>query len=199
MKVVFASVVFKDSVNMDFLTIILVAVGLSFDTFAVSVSNGLSITSLSFRQAIKIAFILAFFQALMPFLGWFMGIQVEQFVSEYDHWIAFGLLLLLGMKMIIESIKKTNRQKDAEFPKLTIIIGMAIATSIDALVVGISFAFVKINIYYAVAIVGLVTFLVSMIGLLFGKTLGRKLGREIEVFGGIILIAIGIKILLSHV
>ena len=183
---------------MDFITIFLIAIGLSFDTFAVSVSTGLTLNSIRFWQAIKIAVILAFFQALMPFVGWFLGKQIEQIISNYDHWIAFGLLLILGLKMIVESFKTETKKNNLTFPKLSILIGMAIATSIDALVVGISFAFINVNIYWSILIIGFITFLVAMIGMLFGKTIGNKFGNKIEIFGGLILIGIGIKILFSH-
>lgn len=183
---------------MDFITIFLIAIGLSFDTFAVSVSTGLTLNSIRFWQAIKIAVILAFFQTLMPFVGWFLGKQIEQIISNYDHWIAFGLLLILGLKMIVESFKPETKKNNLTFPKLSILIGMAIATSIDALVVGISFAFINVNIYWSILIIGFITFLVAMIGMLFGKTIGNKFGNKIEIFGGLILIGIGIKILFSH-
>lgn len=183
---------------MDFITIFLIAIGLSFDTFAVSVSTGLSLNSIRFWQAVRIAVLFAFFQALMPFMGWLLGKQIEQMLSNYDHWIAFVLLLILGLKMIFESFKTETKKNDLAFPKPSILIGMAIATSIDALVVGISFAFISINIYWSILIIGFITFLVAMLGMLFGKTVGSKFGNKMEFFGGLILIGIGLKILLSH-
>jgi putative Mn2+ efflux pump MntP len=183
---------------MDFITVVLIAVGLSFDTFAVSVSAGLSINNIRFWQAIKISLILAFFQALMPLIGWFLGSQIERLIRDYDHWVAFGLLLILGLKMIIESFKIATKEDKIIFPKLSVIIGMAIATSIDALVVGVSFAFISTNIFLSVLIIGFITFLVAMTGMLFGKTVGNKLGNKMEIIGGLILISIGLKTLIGH-
>ena len=184
---------------MDIFTILLIAIGLSFDTFAVSITTGLSISYIRFWQGVKIAATLAFFQALMPLLGYILGKQVENLISDYDHWIAFGLLFLLGFKMIYESFVKEKDASSSNPLKTMVLLGMAVATSIDALVVGISFAFVTINIYLAIFIIGAVTFLVSMIGMLFGKKLGGKLGKQMEIIGGIILIGIGFRILLSHI
>ncbi len=183
---------------MDFITIFLIAIGLSFDTFAVSVTTGLTISHIRFWQGIRIAIILAFFQALMPFIGWLIGKQVENLISNYDHWIAFGLLSILGIKMIYESFSKDEENKKFNPLIIWVVIGMAVATSIDALVVGVSFAFIEINIYWSLLIIGFVTFLVSMIGMLLGKKVGSKLGKRMEIIGGIILIGIGLKILLSH-
>ena len=183
---------------MNLLTIILIAIGLSFDTFAVSVSTGLTISKISFGQAFRIAIILAFFQAIMPLAGWFLGSQVANLISNYDPWIAFGLLTILGIKMIYESFKNNPVKTDSNNLTLPVLVGMAIATSIDALVVGVSFAFVKLNIYYTILIIGATTFLVAMIGMLLGKKVGGKFGTKMEIFGGLILIGIGIKILLSH-
>lgn len=183
---------------MDIISIILIAFGLSFDTFAVSVSTGIKITHLRFKQALKIALTLGFFQALMPFIGWFLGVQIESFISNYDHWIAFGLLAILGIKMIFESFSKEENSSSGNPLKPAVLIGMAIATSIDALVVGVSFAFMNMNIYLSVAIIGIITFLVSMVGMLFGKKVGGRLGKRMEIVGGLILIVIGLKTLFSH-
>lgn len=183
---------------MHLLEILLIAIGLSFDTFAVSVSSGLYIREIQFLQAVKIAVVLAFFQAIMPLAGWLGGIQIEKYISEVDHWIAFGLLALLGLKMIIDSLS-ANRDNKLNPLMLRVLIMMAIATSIDALVVGLSFAFIKTNIVSAILIIGFVTFIFSMTGMLAGKKVGGKLGTRMEILGGIILIAIGLKVLVSHI
>ena len=184
---------------MDILTLCLIGIGLSFDTFAVSVSTGLMISHIRFLQGVKVAIVLAFFQALMPFIGWFSGKQVAHFMESYDHWIAFGLLALLGLKMIYESVKKKEEKKNFNPLKLSILIGIAIATSIDALIVGVSFAFINMNIFWSVLVIGIITFLVAMLGMLFGKKVGSRFGQRMEIVGGLILIVIGIKILLSHI
>lgn len=182
---------------MGIIEILLIAIGLSFDTFAVSVSTGLIESRIKFWQGVKIALILAVFQGFMPFVGWLGGNQVEKLIREFDHWIAFGLLFGLGLKMIIESFKVPDEKKFNPF-LLTVVIGMAIATSIDALVVGVSMAFVELNIYLAVILIGAVTFLTAMIGMLLGKNVTGKFGDKIEIIGGLILIGIGLKILITH-
>jgi putative Mn2+ efflux pump MntP len=182
---------------MDIIAILLIAVGLSFDTFAVSVSSGVVLPKITFKQGISVAIVLAFFQALMPFIGWGAGRTVVSYVKHLDHWIAFILLLGLGAKMIYESYTKDADEKTNPLD-WKVRITMAIATSIDALIVGFSFAFLEYNIWISVLIIGFITFLVSMLGLLFGKKVGSRLGKRMEIVGGLILIVIGIKILLEH-
>jgi manganese efflux pump family protein len=182
---------------MHILTIFIIAIGLSFDTFAVSVSSGVILPRITFREGIRIAIVLAFFQALMPLIGWGAGKGIVSYARDLDHWIAFILLSGLGAKMIYESFGKDDDRKLNPL-QLKVRIGMAIATSIDALVVGFSFAFLEYRIMMSTIIIGFVTFLVSMLGLLFGKKVGARLGKRMEIIGGIILIAIGIKILIEH-
>lgn len=182
---------------MHYFDMLFVAIGLSSDTFAVSVSTGLAVNRLRFLQAFRIAIVLAFFQGLMPLLGWLGGKQVEQYVSHLDHWIAFVLLTALGIKMLSETLKHKS-SKDFNPMMLPVLIGMAIATSIDALVVGVSFAFLEIDIFSAAVLIGFVTFLAAMIGMLLGKNVSGKFGKRVELLGGIVIIAIGLKILISH-
>jgi putative Mn2+ efflux pump MntP len=141
---------------------------------------------------------LAFFQALLPFLGWFAGMQVTRYISFYDHWIAFGLLAALGTKMMIDSLKEGNETKYNPL-MFSFLLTMAIATSIDALVVGVSLAFIETNIYMAILIIGFVTFLASMTGMLVGKNVNGKFGKKVEFVGGLILFGIGLKILIDHI
>lgn len=185
---------------MDYIVILLIAIGLSFDSFAVSVSSGLAMSEISFTNAMKIAISLAFFQALMPLLGWLIGMSIQDYIVAIDHWLAFGLLFLLGLKMIIESIRATKNGEEKKFNPLNfyVLIGMSIATSIDAFVVGISFAFIHIPILWALFIIGSVTFIISMLGILFGKKTGGRFGKKMEILGGLILIGIGAKILIQH-
>jgi manganese efflux pump family protein len=182
---------------MHIVELLLVAIGLSFDTFAVSVSTGLTINHIRFWQGVRIALVLAVFQALMPFIGWLGGIQIVKYLSNYDHWIAFGLLTALGIKMITESFKPAEEKKFNPL-LLSVLVIMAVATSIDALVVGVSFAFVDTKIVPAMAVIGAITFLVAMIGMLLGKNVNSRFGKRAEIIGGLILIGIGLKILLSH-
>jgi putative Mn2+ efflux pump MntP len=183
---------------MDLFTTLLIAIGLSFDTFAVSVSTGLAVNQIRFWQGVRVAITLAFFQALMPLIGWFLGKQVSEYIVSVDHWVAFILLSALGFRMVYESFKKEDAPSEFNPLSRTVLIGMAIATSIDALVVGVSFAFINTRIYFTVIVIGIVTFLVAMIGMLFGKKVGGRLGRRMEIIGGIILVGIGVKILLEH-
>lgn len=181
-----------------FITFLLIGVGLSFDSFAVSVSCGLMKKEIKFRQAVPVAFSLAFFQALFPVIGWFLGTKISTLISSFDHWVAFGLLAFIGVKMIIEGIKPEGILKNFDPFKLKILIGLSIATSIDALVVGLSFGFLEIPIIFPVAIIGSVTFVASMLGMLFGKFVPAKRSHQSLIIGGIILTAIGIKILAEH-
>lgn len=182
---------------MTILTIFILAIGLSFDTFAVSVSSGIARKHLQLKEALVVASVLGLFQSIMPLLGWLGGLTIKEYIESIDHWIAFGLLSIIGTKMIVESY---SCEKGCEFNPLKprILIGMAIATSIDALAVGVSFAIIEVNIILTVLIIGLVTFGVAMLGMLFGKKIGDRIGRRMEIIGGVILIAIGIRILLQH-
>jgi manganese efflux pump family protein len=183
---------------MGIFTILLIAFGLSFDTFAVSVSSGLILRKINFFNAMKIAFVLAFFQGLMPLAGWLIGSGLKKYMMAYDHWIAFLLLSVMGAKMVFESFYSEEDRKPVNPLKLAVMVTMAIATSIDALIVGLSFAFFEINIYVTIFVIGGVTFIVAMLGILFGKKAGAHLGQRMEIVGGLILIAIGIKILVEH-
>ncbi len=183
---------------MDIISIIIIAIGLSMDSFAVSITNGLTIRDLNVKRILMISFSLAFFQGLMPLIGWLAGIGIERYIREFDHWIAFLLLLFIGGKMIYEGLlRKNGIEKDTELKILTLI-GQSFATSIDAFAVGISFAFLNSSIVTPVLLIGLVTFIVSMIGLQLGKYFGKRIGKSVEIFGGIVLIGIGVKILIEH-
>jgi len=183
--------------EVDLISIILIAIGLSMDSFAVSIVNGLMMPRLRFVRALGIALVLAVFQAAMPWLGWFAGSIIEAQIKSVDHWLAFILLSLIGLKMIYDS-RKEEKVKKIESLKFSTLIGQSIATSIDALAVGVSFAFLEIDIYQSIVIIGVVTFLFAMIGLKLGKSIGHHTKNRIEAFGGILLILIGLKILIEH-
>ncbi len=183
---------------MGILSIFLIAIGLNFDSLAVSISAGLVVKNIRFNQAALIALVFALFQGLMPFIGWFIGLQVKDLIKDYDHWIAFSLLFLIGAKMVYESLKKEEDKKTPNPLKLFVMISMAIATSIDALIVGVSLAFTDVNIVIPIAIIGALTFIVAMLGMLLGKKAGSLFGKKMEIVGGIILIGIGVKILFEH-
>ena len=183
---------------MDILAILLIAISLSFDSFAASISTGIAVPHIRFAVAVRYALVLAFFQALMPLVGWFLGLQVRDWVQSIDHWIAFLLLALIGSHMIYEALQPHTNQQTQKPLKLRYNISVAIATSIDALIIGIGLAFLKTQAGAAILIIGGVTFLASMLGLLFGKKLGTRLGSGFEILGGIVLILIGLKILVEH-
>lgn len=181
-----------------FITFLLIGLGLSFDSFAVSVSIGLLRRDIRFLQACKIAFSLAFFQATFPVIGWMIGNVIEDLIVSVDHWIAFGLLLLIGGKMVYEGLKDENTLSNLNPFKLTVLIALSIATSIDAFVVGITFGFLETPIAFPAAVIGSVTFIASMLGLLFGKNIPAKRSHQSLILGGIILALIGVKILIEH-
>lgn len=183
---------------MGFFTLLIIAIGLSFDSFAVSVSSGIIRNRIIFSDAIKIAFSLAFFQGSMPVVGWLLGRSVSESISEFDHWVAFGLLGILGLRMIITNLRERQKSVILDPLRPLVLLSLSIATSIDALIIGVSFAFFEIRIVMAVILIGSITFVASMLGILFGKKIGNRFGNKMEIIGGAILIAIGLKILLEH-
>jgi len=182
---------------MDTISIILIAVGLSMDSFAVSITNGLTITNLTIRKILTISFSLAIFQGLMPLLGWYAGMGIEKYIQEIDHWVAFVLLGIIGFKMIYEGINKNEAFKVSELRLITLL-AQSISTSIDAFVVGISFALLGWPIIKPVLIIGVITLIFSIIGLKVGQYLGKKVGKSATIIGGLVLIGISVKILFEH-
>jgi len=184
---------------MDYLTITGIALGLCFDTFAVSLSCGVVQYKILFRQALRIAIVLALFQGGLAVAGYFLGSIVSDALKAVDHWVALGLLSALGLKMIIEGLKDKAIRETPDFTSLRVLLTIAVGTSIDAFAVGISFAFLDVMIWISGFIIGGVTFLASMTAIRIGKSAGAKLGQRVEILGGIILIVIGVKIFLEHV
>jgi manganese efflux pump family protein len=183
---------------MNLFSIFFIAIGLSMDAFAVSITSGFTIKQLKIRHVLIIASSFGIFQAIMPILGWYSVLSFSNYVEAYDHWLAFGLLFVIGCKMIYEALSgKLDQNKPAEINFKTLFI-LSIATSIDALAVGISFAFLKIVIIMPVIIIGCVTFAFSIAGVYIGNKLGHLFEKKIEIIGGIILILIGIKVLFEH-
>ncbi len=183
---------------MDIFTLLLIAFGLAMDAFAVSISNGITIKHQRANHALRIGIFFGFFQALMPLIGWSAGLSLRDFISGVDHWIAFGLLSLIGCKMIYESTKMDSERRETNPLKLPMLLMLSIATSIDALAVGISFALLNISIVTPILIIGTVTFGLSFLGVLIGNNIGHFFEKKIEILGGLILIGIGIKILIEH-
>jgi manganese efflux pump family protein len=183
---------------LDVLTIVLIAFGLAMDAFAVSIANGLTIKGNRKQAALLTGVFFGGFQMLMPVIGWAIGLSLQGIITGIDHWIAFGLLAFIGSKMIYEALKNNGEEPTEKTLKIHTLLTLAVATSIDALMVGLSFAFLQTSILLPVAIIGFVTFLLSFFGFYFGCYLGKKLGHRIEIIGGLILILIGLRILLEH-
>lgn len=181
---------------MDFVTILLIGIGLAMDAFAVSLCKGLAMRSPSLRQMVIIGLWFGGFQAMMPVVGYFLGSSFYNLISDYDHWIAFGLLFIIGVNMIHEAFSdEEDVDDDVGFRTMSL---LAVATSIDALAIGISMAMDGGDIASSAAVIGVVTFLLTVIGVRIGSVFGDRLGKKAMVFGGVILILIGFRILLEH-
>lgn len=184
---------------MGVVEIIILAIGLSMDAFAVSVCKGLALRRVTLRHAAVVGAWFGGFQALMPLIGYYLGIQFKDYIVSVDHWIAFVLLTLIGLNMVKESFSKKEEKESASLAFRTMIV-LAVATSIDALAIGVTFAFLddSANIYFAVCSIGVITFLLSAAGVKIGNIFGVRYKAKAELAGGIILILLGFKILLEH-
>ena len=184
---------------MSFFELFAIAVGLSMDAFAVSVCKGLGMRRINMRVALVLALLFGGFQALMPCIGWLLGSQFIDFIAPIDHWIAFVLLGGIGAKMIYDAVRGDDEEVgEVERVAWGEFILLAVATSIDALAVGISFAALSVDIVPSAATIGVTTFVLSLVGVFAGTKFGAKLERNAQVLGGIVLIAIGVKILVEH-
>jgi putative Mn2+ efflux pump MntP len=183
---------------MDFITIVAIALGLSFDTFAVSVSYGVMQSRIIFREAVRIAFVLAIFQGGLTIAGYFLGSLISKELEAVDHWIALGLLSFLGIKMIADGIRRTDNSEVKDYTNTFSLVTIAVTTSIDAFAIGVSFALLAVEIWMSGLIIAAVTFLASMTAIRIGKSAGKYLGKRVEISGGLILIIIGIKIFIQH-
>lgn len=182
---------------MDLIELFLIAVGLSMDAFAVSVCKGLAMPKCTFKKAAIVGLWFGGFQALMPAIGYILGAQFQEAIASIDHWIAFVLLALIGGNMIHEALDNDEEEADASLDVKPMFL-LAVATSIDALAIGITFAFLKVNIIPAVCFIGIVTFIISFAGVKIGNVFGARYKNKAEIVGGIILILLGLKILLEH-
>ena len=182
---------------MGLIELFLIAVGLSMDAFAVSVCKGLAMPKCTFKKATIVGLWFGGFQALMPAIGYVLGAQFQETIASIDHWIAFVLLALIGGNMIHEALDNDEEEADASLDVKTMFL-LAVATSIDALAIGITFAFLKVNIIPAVCFIGIVTFIISFAGVKIGNVFGARYKNKAEIVGGIILILLGLKILLEH-
>jgi len=182
---------------MGAIEILLISIGLAMDAFAVSVCKGLAMKKMSWKKAIIIGLYFGIFQAVMPVIGYFLGTTFEKFITNVDHWVAFILLVGIGINMVKEAFDKESENRNDNVDVKTMLV-LSIATSIDALAIGITFACLKIHIVMPVITIGLITFIISVIGVKIGNRFGDKYEKKAEIMGGVILILLGIKILLEH-
>ncbi len=192
---------------MDLITLLSISVALSMDAFSVSICKGLATKKFSLKTALLCGLWFGSFQALMPVIGFFLGSQFEHFITNIDHWIAFALLSFIGINMIREALNENEITDVGQQPiadnqgtstGFKTMLGLAIATSIDALAVGVTFAFLKVNIWFSVMIIGITTFLFSFVGVKIGNVFGSRYSKTAEIIGGVILILLGLKILVEH-
>lgn len=185
--------------TLDFFSLLLLAVGLSMDAFAVAICKGLALKNITWRHALTVGLWFGGFQALMPLLGYLAGAQFKDAIAAYDHWIAFALLVLIGGNMIREALFEGKDEGADAALSFRAMLLLAIATSIDALAVGVTFAFLEVNIFTSILLIGVTTCALSMAGVKLGAVFGDKYEKKAQILGGVILILLGVKILLEHV
>ena len=183
---------------MSLVTIFILAVGLGVDAFSVAIGIGAANDKKSWTPVLRLAAAFGIFQFVMPIIGWLAGQTVVEIIASFDHWIAFALLALVGGKMIWEGFEKESDEEKADQTRGWPLLLLSIATSIDALAVGFSFSVLKNPILFPAVIIGIVSFVMTTVGMIFGKVLARLFGKKVEIFGGLVLIAIGVKILIDH-
>lgn len=186
------------SFKMSIYAILALAVGLGMDAFAVAITVGVVLPRLSWRPVFRLSWHFGLFQFLMPIVGWLAGVTVYKWVEDYDHWIAFGLLAFIGGKMIYESFHIKALTKKSDPTRGWSLVVLSLATSIDALAVGLSLAVVGVKVWFPSLIIGIVAGLMTITGMQLGRRFGQRFGSRIEVLGGLILIGIGLKILIEH-
>jgi putative Mn2+ efflux pump MntP len=183
---------------MELITIIVIAVGLAMDAFVVSIISGSAYRQLHVKHALRMALSFGVFQAFMPLIGSLAGLSLKDYIQNYDHWVAFALLAAVGGKMIYESFKIKSVEENPDPSNIIVLLVLSIATSIDALAIGITLSFITSSIALAAAIIGLITFVLSYAGVLIGKRFGHFFENRIEALGGLVLIGIGVKIMCEH-
>ena len=183
---------------MELITIIVIAVGLAMDAFVVSIVSGSAYKQLHVKHALRMALFFGAFQAFMPLIGSLAGLSFKDYIADYDHWVAFVLLAAVGGKMIYESFKIKSIEENPDPSNVFVLLVLSVATSIDALAIGITLSLITSSIVLAVTIIGLITFALSYAGVLIGKRFGHFFENRIEALGGLVLIGIGVKILCEH-
>ena len=185
-------------VNVNLITIIIIAISLSMDAFAVSVVSGAVYKQLRVKHIFRMAFFFGFFQAFMPLVGYLTALSFKELIADFDHWIVFSILTAIGFKMIYESFKMAAVEKNYTVSNLAVLLILSVATSIDALAVGITLSLITDNIVTALVVIGIVTFILTCFGAVLGKKFGHFFEAKIEAVGGLVLIGLGVKILLGH-
>lgn len=183
---------------MSLVEIIVLAVGLAMDAFAVSLGVGTTQYARGYRASLRMSFHFGLFQALMPIIGWLAGTTIAPLISAVDHWVAFALLLFVGVRMICSGMNSEPETRRGDPTRGFTLVLLSVATSIDALVVGLSLAMLGVTIWYPVAVIGVITALLSLLGLRVGSRLGLRFGKVMEIIGGGVLILIGFRVLISH-
>jgi len=183
---------------LDLFSIFIIALGLSVDSFAISVTSGIILKNISISQTVKIGFFLSFFQAGMPVIGWLAGYSFKSMIVNYDHWLAFFLLFAIGLKMLIDGFKNKPIDNKINPLNMIVLIGLSVATSIDALIVGVSFGVLEAPILISAIIIGSITFIASVAGLKLGCRFSKLVKLKLDAIAGIVLIGIGTKILIEH-
>jgi len=184
--------------TVDFFVVLMIAVGLAMDCFAVSLAIGTSDHITGPRPVFRLSFHFGLFQAIMPVLGWLAGYGIENLIAGFDHWVAFGLLAFVGLRMIRSGLESQSAVHVHDPSRGATLVMLSLATSIDALAIGLSLAVLKVGIVYPAIVIGVVTALISLTGLVAGHRLGQAFGKRMEIIGGLILITIGLRVLLSH-
>ena len=187
--------------RMNLTATILLALGMSMDAFAASIGKGATLHKPKFSEALRTGLIFGVIEMLTPLIGWGLGMLASQFVMEWSHWVAFVLLVFLGGRMVLEGIRGTDDDEEAEIPRrhgFWLLVTTAIATSLDAMAVGVGLAFLQVNILATAFAIGCATFVMSTLGMMVGRFIGPLLGKRAEILGGIVLIAIGAQILYAH-
>lgn len=186
--------------SADFLSVVLIAISLSIDCFAVALSGSASVKTRAALPVLRVALAFGLFQALMPVLGWLVGQTIVNLVANYDHFVAFALLAIVGGRMVWESFHpKDERSKITDISKGFVLLTLAVATSIDAFAIGLTLAFLKVHIAVASITIGTIAFVATVLGFVLGRKVSKLMGRWAETIGGVVLIGIGLRILLSHI
>jgi putative Mn2+ efflux pump MntP len=180
------------------LNLFLISVSLAMDCFAVSIAGGATASRPRITDAVKVGVSFGSFQAAMPLIGWLAGFSFKSLIENVDHWVAFSLLGIIGIKMLYEALKKNTGEKKKDITKMPTLLILSVATSIDALVIGITLSLLNIPLYLSVLIIGLFALLFSVTGYMLGNKMGKFVGNKVEIIGGVILMGIGIKILIEH-